>query len=64
MMPPGYEDSPAGCRCAVIDNPHLVESFFGARVDAFTSALFDGVIVRRGLQGQVEVVPARIPREG
>ena len=44
LMPPGYEDSPAGRRRAVIDNPHIVEFFFGARVDAFTSALFDGVL--------------------
>ena len=43
-MPPGYDDSPAGHRRAVIDSPHIVDSFFGARVDAFTSALFDGVL--------------------
>ena len=42
LMPPGYEDSPAGRRRAVIDNPHTVDSFFGAKVD--TSALFDGVL--------------------
>ena len=44
LMPPGYDESPAGHRRAVIDSPHIVDSFFGARVDAFTSALFDGVL--------------------
>ena len=43
-MPPGFEDSPAGRRRAVIDNSHIVDSFFGTRVDASTSALFDGVL--------------------
>ena len=43
-MPRGYADSPAGGRRAVIDNPHIVDSYYGTRVKTFTTALFDGVL--------------------
>lgn len=40
-MPPHYDDSATGRRVAVIDNPHIVDLYFGTRVDHFTSYFFD-----------------------
>lgn len=58
LMPPRYENFAAGRRAAVIDSPHIADSYFGTRVDQFTNAFFDGVLsakwkwVRHEYQGR------------
>ncbi|CAM9108627.1 unnamed protein product [Ectocarpus sp. 8 AP-2014] len=49
LMPPGYEDSPAGRRRAPIENPHIADTYFGNRADGFTSAFFGGVLQAQSL---------------
>ena len=44
LMPPGYEDSPAGRQRALIENPCIADTYFDNRVDAFTKAFFGGVL--------------------
>lgn len=44
FMPPRYDDSAGGRQAAVIDNPDIVDSSFGTRVDHFTSVFFEGVL--------------------
>ena len=53
-MPTGYEDSPAGRRRAVIENPHIADTYFGNRADAFTSAFFGGVLQAQSLWYRLE----------
>ncbi|CAN0181071.1 unnamed protein product, partial [Laminaria digitata] len=44
LMPPRYPDTTAGRRQAVIDNPHIVDWYFGHRVDTLFKSLPDGVL--------------------
>ena len=44
LMPPSYTDTALGRRLAVIDHPHLVDWYFGHRVNALTKSFFDGVL--------------------
>lgn len=44
MMPDAYDDTEAGRRKALIENPHIAVFYFGDRVEAFTSAFFDGIL--------------------
>ena len=43
-MPPSYPDTALGRRLAVIDNPHIVDWYFGHRVNALMKSFFDGVL--------------------
>ena len=54
LMPPGYEDFPAGRRRALIENPCIADTYFGNRVDAFTKAFFGGVLEARSLWYRLE----------
>lgn len=49
LMPRGYVDSPAGRRRALIENPHIADTYFGDRADAFTRAFFGGVLETQSL---------------
>ncbi|CAM9499968.1 unnamed protein product [Ectocarpus sp. 12 AP-2014] len=54
LMPPGYQDSPAGKRRALIENPHIADTYFGNRADALTSAFFGGVLQAQSLWYRLE----------
>ena len=44
LMPPSYPDTARGRRLAVINNPHIVDWYFGHRVNALMKSFFDGVL--------------------
>ena len=44
LMPPSYPDTARGRRLAVIDNPHIVDWYFGHRVNSLINSFFDGVL--------------------
>ena len=43
-MPPSYPDIALDTRLAVIDNPHIVDWYFGHLVNALMKSFFDGVL--------------------
>ena len=53
-MPTGYDGSPAGRRRALIENPHIADTYFGNRADAFTSSFFGGVLQAQSLWYRLE----------
>lgn len=59
FMPPRCDDSEAGRQASVIDNPDIVDSYFGTRVDHFISAFFEGVF-----NAEWKWFSARVPGQG